>query len=436
MSSDLSPSSPPEASRPASRGLAGVGFLPWIVGALASLDVLDLIAASGVEQHPPESTQPTPPIPHLAAGAPFHTFSVLTSDYFSFTLHWLALCGLALALHMLHRRACRGWGHLAPRLAVGLLLAAGGLAITDTFLVEMHHRFPRYAGHPTRLWTLRPRAGEPGAAEAARSPFGDGFRPTPQTPQAQGTVWVLGDSTTFGVGIDRGRDTYCWLVADLLAQRLPAHPLQVLNRGIPGYTSWQGRVLFDELWASSRPRAVVVGFMANDWTWGRQPDASLEQAGSWGRLRRQLREHPLYLALQASLMGSQRVRIDEPLAASASRGPRVSVTEYEHNLEHIRSSCYSEQIPLVVLCLPMAPCLDEISRPYRDAARRVGSKPGASCLDLHEEWVRQGWNLRDFNGDDPIHPIEHSHAVIAERVATRLLELLCPTSPPRTRTQS
>ncbi len=84
----------------------------------------------------------------------------------------------------------------------------------------------------------------------------DGFR-GPAGPVPEEAVTLLGDSFTFGLGVDEG---------ETFADRLNAdHPrTRFFNRGVPGYSTDQERLLLDELPPELRRRVLLVVYLGND----------------------------------------------------------------------------------------------------------------------------------------------------------------------------
>jgi lysophospholipase L1-like esterase len=122
-----------------------------------------------------------------------------------------------------------------------------------------------YVGDPAFLWTLRPGVErdlpfpEEGGTFHVRV-NSVGFRgPEP----APGSLLCLGDSTTFGWGLDEART---W------PARLQAHAgLPVVNGGVPGHSTVQGLAVLDRALALS-PRVVVIGYLVRDAELGPMPD--------------------------------------------------------------------------------------------------------------------------------------------------------------------
>src|SRR5262245_2993458 len=117
---------------------------------------------------------------------------------------------------------------------------------------------------PVLFWRPRPGGNSPdGSSCFAQS----GFRTAFEVAKARGVhrVICVGDSNTFGLGVEEVR---AWpaLVQRGLASSRPGEKWEVLNLGVPGYTSWQIRRLVETEAAAMSPDVVVFetgGF--NDW---------------------------------------------------------------------------------------------------------------------------------------------------------------------------
>lgn len=89
-------------------------------------------------------------------------------------------------------------------------------------------------------------------AEGLRSPELEGRLPA---------VLCLGDSITFGLGVD---DHQTW--PSLLGEELRrlGHPAEVINGGMVSFNSTQGLLLYDEVRSKYRPAVVVAAFLNNE----------------------------------------------------------------------------------------------------------------------------------------------------------------------------
>lgn len=93
-----------------------------------------------------------------------------------------------------------------------------------------------------------------------------GFRSeqdTSETPAPNSLrVLCLGDSYTFGFGLEN-EYTYPVILERELSKLFPGR-VEVINAGVPGYTSRQGLIYLDRLLPTYRPDLVIVGFAVND----------------------------------------------------------------------------------------------------------------------------------------------------------------------------
>lgn len=145
--------------------------------------------------------------------------------------------------------------------------------------------------------------------------------------QASPLIVCLGDSCTFGFRVDQEKTYPRQLQAYLQAHGLPQ--ALVLNCGVPGYSSFQGARVAQQLLPDLRPDFVVMAFGANDlepalWTDSQRSRQSVQLPGALSGLRRRLGVARLY----DRLFRSQRVAPD----ASVPSQRRVDEQEYEANL--------------------------------------------------------------------------------------------------------
>lgn len=402
-----------------------------VVLAAMGLAVLDFIQHSVAPDIPPIDQMEkvyaefAPPVSRLIWGAPFHTFSNLASDYFVFVFHWKVLPLLVLTVWWVRRWLNRRFTHdtLFARASQGIVPALILLLGLEFFVVTTAPRFHRFVSHPLRIWALRPNLMTTFAG-AAPYTNADGFRPTPPGSENGATVLVLGDSTTFGTGVDRSEQTYCWKLGKMLAKVMPKSSPTVVNRACPGYSTWQGKELLYESLAQYRPRVVIAAFMANDWTWAAQRDSDNDLPGIAGGIRAMLRTCNLYLLTEHLAFGYRDPREKARIPPAQPDQVRVGAAEFEQNLESMRRMCQQVHANLLLLCMPTAREMDVRSRPYRDAEERVGHRTGAEILNVHDEWKRKKYDVKYFQSRDPIHPVPAGHDRIARELTRELRVLL------------
>jgi lysophospholipase L1-like esterase len=85
-----------------------------------------------------------------------------------------------------------------------------------------------------------------------------GFRgPLPEAKKTRPRIVALGDSFTFGWGVQEGEDWPSRL-------RIAVPEIEVVNVAVPGTNTIQQAALMDELGASLAPDLVILGFVVND----------------------------------------------------------------------------------------------------------------------------------------------------------------------------
>lgn len=139
-----------------------------------------------------------------------------------------------------------------------------------------------------------------------------GFRGTAFTAQKPDGVFrilCLGDSTTFGWSV-ADDETYPHELGILLNKRHPKGRFQVLNLGVTGYTSLQGRELFLGEAADYEPDLVLFAFGPNDRLPALRSDAEHLAAGTWkiSSLQVALSRSQVYKLLRAGVIYLERRR--------------------------------------------------------------------------------------------------------------------------------
>lgn len=360
-------------------------------------------AASGRPLEPPATAE------EMAQGAPYRPHAVDEVDYYDLRFHPLALAAAALLAGAAFLAL---GGSPAPTRRVGAALAAAllFLALLEGTTAELVPRPGPYVHDPRFLWRLR-------ANLRPRPPIfhhtdADGYRWLPPGDEGAPAILVLGDSTSYGIGVEDEANLYSRVLRD----RLPGAP-RVVNRAIPGYSSWQGLLTLRHERERLHPKAVVAAFMANDWTSASLEDRRAAPEGRTQEVRAFWLHSHLYLALRKALL---------PWLAGAGGAPatRVPVDQYRDNLRAMAASCRADGARLILVNLPMAPLLDRVSEPYRAEVLAMRGEPGVTVLDLHTQargvpgW--EGW----FAPDDPLHPGDEGHLWVGEHLLPAVREAL------------
>lgn len=153
-------------------------------------------------------------------------------------------------------------------------------------------------------------------------------------------ILALGDSTTWGMGV---QDEYVWTarLEEILQKRRIFKNPSIMNAAVPGYTSFQGKLLFETELKKYDPDIIITYFGVND----ASSRPGMIKDSQWKLppvklvpVLRVLRKSMLYRdlkALTASLKGK-----GGPVSVAPSKNAyiqRVTPEEYEKNLERIET---------------------------------------------------------------------------------------------------
>ncbi|MCB9780020.1 MAG: hypothetical protein H6742_15755 [Alphaproteobacteria bacterium] len=255
-----------------------------------------------------------------------------------------------------------------------------------------------------RLWRLRPDLDLDATSLSIGAPRSwtvhtnhEGWRGplTTDVPPAQPPVVALGDSCTFGWGVDDD-EPYPAVLDGLLPDRV------VLNRGVPGWSSVQGASLAEELGGSLRPAALIIAFGANDaHQVGKSDGAWLSQrASTVGQLRHAVAKLRL-VALARHQLYPVWARAQGLAWQAGTTEPRVDPHDFRIALESMM-----DRAPRTVL---VDVCANDAYRQVMQAA--ADAHPTTSIIhydDVHGETI------------DGCHPTRPGHHALAGALARAL----------------
>jgi lysophospholipase L1-like esterase len=139
---------------------------------------------------------------------------------------------------------------------------------TQAFWWKRFAANPIYERDPARFWRLRAYANSDLNPESRDTQLINsmGFRDDEfARAKAPGELRVItmGDSCTFGDGVANW-ETYSNVLEEMLGKALPGKKVQVINAGVPGYTSYQVRTYLEHELLPYQPDLVVVYVGFND----------------------------------------------------------------------------------------------------------------------------------------------------------------------------
>ena len=235
----------------------------------------------------------------------------------------------------------------ARRWAAPLLLLVANWVVAEriaTHFLPSPKAFPSlYRPHPTRFWTLDGPGWRVDPAGNSLYLNSLGMRAEELSADRPAlSVLMLGDSCTFGFGLDSA-DTIDRLLERALA-RVTGRTVRVLNAGCPAYSSYQGLDWFAEIGPLIRPDIVLVAYRYADR--GKEPTPDKERQGGWwmGRMRSFLWKSAIYQvvrnAIQGPPMGGDADGYSPTLGGEATTY-RVSCADFEGNLRAIARQAHA-----------------------------------------------------------------------------------------------
>ena len=248
-----------------------------------------------------------------------------------------------------------------------------------------------------------------------------------------GTIRIacFGDSCTFGFGVpwifgdktDPAEKPYADLLEASLSSAFPGKKIEVLNMGVPGYTSTNGLVAIRRALAEFRPDIVTAAFLTNDIV-----DPGLSA--------RQVAPHGLWQKCLRNLAGSSQLVLHTLDAVRRHTGPKkitgygvacTPLETYIRNHEAMRKLCAAAGAEFVIINPFFRDVRGGESRlpptrvkQYRECLRTYVAAANVPWVDVPEVTeAHQADNDALFM--EAVHPNAKGHRIIAERLHTFLL---------------
>lgn len=241
-------------------------------------------------------------------------------------------------------------------------------------------------------------------------------------------IVAVGDSVTFGWGVEE-RDAYPRRLERMLAaDRALGRDVEVVNLGNGGYNTAQERAALLRYGFAYEPDLVTLLYVNNDFHSSDGRDELVEQGdppgGVWSRLRD--RALPVWrFVVERSVLLTQIVyawRSDDPTLEEKISRRFGSVEGYwerhpgwirsREALRGIAQDCRQRGVPLIVFTYSLSE--DFYTRNLYPQVARVGAAEGFPVIDVRTR-VRLTAPVEEYvNSAADLHPNAKGHAVIAE----------------------
>jgi len=290
------------------------------------------------------------------------------------------------------------------------LRSAGWPQITETF----EHNSPFWVTDPNLSSKAFPHKEEKRVFKVSSN--GDGLRAVGQTrKKAQGTtrVMTLGCSTTFGWGV-ADNETYPAQLAERFASG-GYDSVEVLNGGQPGYTSFQGRWLWDETLRHYQPDVVLLGYVVQDARKAAYSDKSQAVLQGDARFLKDnvLYKSRVYLALR-SVLGDFQVKAKERPQNGEGGVFRVPPADYVDNLRSLVESADSIGATAVLFGFPLE--RGGYTEGHRKILKAAASELGIPFLDLQPRMEQASRQAQLYFENDRGHANAAGNSTIADWV--------------------
>lgn len=265
------------------------------------------------------------------------------------------------------------------------------------------------------FWRLRPsmpptvidgRIG-PSQLHFTVSTTASGWRTMPVAPDAHRTVVAIGDSCTFGIGVEDG-EAFPAVLQTLMPDT------RCINAGVPGYTAFQGRRVLEENIIAWHPTAVTITFGFNDSAdWDDRSD--LAHAASAPVTLGPLEQSRLVQLVRHAVASAKAA---EPPPSAAARRPRLDTTEFGDELRTIIRLCRAAGAVPVLIAWPARYEVEgRKTIAHHDVVRAIAASEGVTLVD-----PLPAFRARGAAGlyTDVIHANVAGNRLVAEMVAQAL----------------
>ncbi|MBU8932505.1 MAG: SGNH/GDSL hydrolase family protein [candidate division Zixibacteria bacterium] len=237
-------------------------------------------------------------------------------------------------------------------------------------------------------------------------------------------IVALGNSCTFGWGVPWAQTWTAQL--EPLVKEQYGNTVEIINAGVPGYSSHQGRIYFEEELVHLDPDVVLICFGWNDhWAAGLGiPDCDQQMPAPWllkgHNLLAPLKTYQFMRMLVLSLTDKKQ---NLTLGSVATR--RVSQDQFYMNLRSMVRLAHSRAITPILVVPPIAAMdiyFDETVSPfhrihasYQQAIHDLAHRENLAVADLQQVFDQRNDLFDDAYGD-AVHYNSQGHAVAAQTI--------------------
>lgn len=294
-----------------------------------------------------------------------------------------------------------------------------------------HTKVPYLRGNPWLLWEMTPGIRtEMGVAVSVNALGIRGSAITVEKPPGVRRVLIVGDSTVYGHGVEDQATFSARLDA------MTGQTVEVLNGGVPGYSSSQTLNLLRMRLLKTDPDVLVIASLWSDNNFDSFVDRELlaqhrsYRDGISGKMFAVLEQSAVFRFLDWKLRLANNEKAVNEVGWMLGREPqghrrRVAVNDYARNLQTMCELMHANGGEVVFLTLANRVDLGAKTTGahawtlYRDVMSDIAQQNAAPVVD-----VVSAFQLSELNIDtlflDEMHPTADGHELIAEALSTAL----------------
>ena len=297
---------------------------------------------------------------------------------------------------------------------------------------EILHQYTKFRPSPSLTWELVPGwKGHEGAGAVVINSQGLRERELPVArPAGTRRILCLGDSVTFGHWVE-AEQAFPRQLEQALAGRI-GNPVQVINAGVPGYSTFQELKWLEEKGWDYQPDLIVVGFVLNDVVeryltmaayGGAHTILGVDTTVTMQPLSRLLRRTAFHRFVMSMMQGQARRREIYSVRQLFAEPPTPEIEEAwrltEEELSALAAAAGARQVPLVLVAFPFRFQVQEALPPRpQERLARWASTEKIPYVDLTDTFAALGAQAGFLDHD---HPTPAGHLAAAREVATALM---------------
>ncbi|MBP7653677.1 SGNH/GDSL hydrolase family protein [Candidatus Dependentiae bacterium] len=256
----------------------------------------------------------------------------------------------------------------------------------------------------------------------------DGFRSNTEyiEQKSPGTTRIacIGNSVTFGYRRSL-EESFEYILQTKLNSNSKSKKFEIYNFGVPGYTSHQGLAVLKKNVLKYNPDIITVCFGINDERLVAVPDKFRKvNINFFSKLEPYFQKLFTYKVLMKLYYDS----IEQKLKKNFLK-PRVSLEDYEKNLDEIISICSKKNINVIIITPPYNPALKDDEdfiksmKKYRESAIKTAIKNNCRLADYSKK-VDDTFKLENINYIwDSCHPDIKGNTILADMLETIITQI-------------